>query len=113
MLTVALRSAVTSALGAPGQHGARRRQVSMIFLASVQDSLSVMFLIPMSEGLSLMVTGEGVGVGVGEGTTVVADSDEMEDAGTREPAMDDMTDVPLEGRTKAEEPHVAVRDEPC
>jgi hypothetical protein len=71
-----------------------------------------MFLIPMSEGLSLIVTGEGLGAGVGEGTTVVADSDDTEDAGTREPVMDDMTNVPLEGRTEAEEPRVAVRDEP-
>ena len=45
----------------------------MIFLASVQDSLSVMFLMPMLEGLSLIVTGEGMGAGVGEGATDVAD----------------------------------------
>ena len=83
----------------------------MNFLASVQDSLSVMFLMPMSEGLSLIVTREGVGAGVGEGATVVADSDELEDARTIEPAMDDMTNVPLEGRTKAKEPHLAVRDD--
>ena len=72
----------------------------------------MMFLIPMSEGLSLIVTGKGLGAGMGEGTTIVAESDEKEDAGTREPAMDDMTDVPLEGRTEAEEPRMAVRDEP-
>ena len=83
----------------------------MIFLASVQDSLSVMFLMPMSEGLSLIVTREGVGAGVGEGATVMADSDELEDARTIEPAMDDMTNVPLEGRTKAKEPRLAVRDD--
>ena len=56
-------------------------------------------------------TREGVGVGVGEGATVVADSDELEDARTIEPAMDDMTNVPLEGRTKAKEPRLAVRDD--
>ena len=84
----------------------------MIFLASVQDSLSVMFLMPMSEGLSLIVTGEGVGAGGGEGATVVADWDESEDAGTIEPAINDMTDVPLEGRTEDKEPRLAVRDEP-
>ncbi len=82
----------------------------MIFLASVQDSLTVMFLMPMSEGLSLIVTGRGVGAGGGEGATVVADWDESEDAGTIEPAIDDMTDVPLEGRTEDKEPWLAVRD---
>ena len=63
----------------------------MNFLASVQDSLSVMFLMPMSEGLFLIVIREGVGAGVGEGATIVADLDESEDAGTIEPVMDDMT----------------------
>ncbi len=84
----------------------------MIFLASVQDSLSVMFLMPMSEGLSLIVTGEGVGAGVGEGATVVTDLDESEDAGTIGPAMVDVTEVSLEGGTEAEEPRLAVSDEP-
>ncbi len=53
------------------------------------------------------------GSGWGGGATVVADWDESEDAGTIEPAIDDMTDVPLEGRTEDEEPRLTVRDEPC
>ena len=84
----------------------------MIFLASVQDSLSVMSLMPMSEGLSLIVNGERVGVGGEEGATVLADWNESEDARTIEPAINDMTNVPLEGRTKDKEPGLAVRDEP-
>ena len=84
----------------------------MILLASVQDSLSVMFLMPLSEGLSLIVTREGVGAGGGGVATVVADWDELEDAGTIEPTINDMTDVPLEERTEDKEPRLAVRDEP-
>ena len=67
----------------------------MIFLASVQESLSVISLMPMSEGLSLIVSGRGVGAEVGAGATVVADADESEDVGMMDPAMDDRTDVPL------------------
>jgi len=71
----------------------------------------------MSEGLSLIVTRGGVGADGGEWATVVADSDESEDAGTIEPAMDDMTDAPLEGWTEVEDLQWAVRgdvrDEPC
>ena len=84
----------------------------MIFLASFQESLSVIGLMPMSEGLSLMVSGRGVGAEVGAGTTVVADADESEDVETTDPAMDDRTDVPLEGCTVANDLRGVVRDEP-
>ena len=53
-----------------------------------------------------------MGTGGGEGAIVVANWDESEDVGTIEPGIDDMTNVPLEGRTKDEEPRSAVRDEP-
>ncbi len=42
----------------------------------------------------------------------MADWDESEDAGTIEPVINDMTDVPLEGRTEDKEPWLAVREEP-
>ena len=84
----------------------------MIFLASVQDSLSVMALIPISEGLSLIVTRDWGGTGGGEGATIVAESDDAEDAGIIEPAMDDMTDAPPEGWNECEEPRWDVREEP-
>ena len=84
----------------------------MIFLASVQDSLSVMFLIPISECLFLIVTRDWGGAGGGEGATIVAESDDEEDAGIIEPAMDDMTDAPLEGWNEGEDPRWAVREEP-
>ena len=58
----------------------------------------------------MIVTEEGVGAGGGEGATVVVDWDELEDAGTIEPAIDNMTNVPLEGRTEDEELRLAVRD---
>jgi hypothetical protein len=70
-----------------------------------------MALIPISEGLSLIVTRDWGGAGGGEGATVVAESDDAEDAGIIEPAMDDMTDAPLEGWND-EEPCWAVREEP-
>ncbi len=67
----------------------------------------------LRSGLSLIMTGEGVGVGGGGGATIMADWDKLEVAGTIEPGRDDMTDVPLEERTKDKEPRLAVRDEPC
>ena len=84
----------------------------MIFLTSVQESLSVIGLMPMLEGLSLMVSGRGVGAKVSAGATVVADADELEDVGTTDPAMDDRTDVPLKGCTVADDPRGVVRGEP-
>jgi len=54
MLAAALASVEMSSFDSPGQYGALRRWASIIFLASVQESLSVMFLIPRSEGLSLI-----------------------------------------------------------
>ena len=53
----------------PGQYGGRRSQASMIFLALIQESLSVISLRPKSDALSLMVTKAGGGAeGVGSGT---------------------------------------------
>ena len=49
---------------------------------------------------------------MGAGTTVVADADESEDVETTDPAMDDRTDVPLEGCTVANDLRGVVRDEP-
>ena len=62
-LAAALATVVMSSFDSPGQYGARRRRASMIFLASVQESLSVISLIPMSEGLSLMTASAGGVVG--------------------------------------------------
>ena len=86
----------------------------MIFLASVQDSLSVMSLMPISEGLSLINTIEWGVAGGGEEATYVAESDDSEDVGIIEPAMEDMTDMPLllGGWNKVEDPWVAVTEEP-
>jgi hypothetical protein len=67
---------------------------------------------PMSEGLSLMVSVRGVGAEVGAGATIAADADELEDVGTMDPAMDDRTDVPLEGGTVADDPWWVIRDKP-
>jgi len=61
----------------------------------------------------LIVTRDGDGAGGGEGAIVVAESDDAGDAGIIEPAMDDMTDAPLEGWNKVEDPRWAVREEPC
>jgi hypothetical protein len=59
----------------------------MIFLASVQESLSVMLLRPRSDGLSLMTVRAGVGVGVVT-TWEGGDSDELDVEGaTEEPAQ--------------------------
>ncbi len=52
----------------PGQYGGRRSRASMIFLASIHGSLSVISLRPRSKALSLMVMTAGDGVsGVGGG----------------------------------------------
>ena len=73
----------------------------MIFLASIQLSLLVMGLIPKSEGLSLMEVELGAGTGGGGRVT---DSDKSDDEGiTVEPAINDATDVPLEGQGVATE----------
>jgi hypothetical protein len=59
----------------------------MIFFASVQESLSVIFLIPMSEGLSLMTASAVVVVG-GVTAWEEGDLDELDDKGaTEEPAQ--------------------------
>ena len=59
----------------------------MIFLASVQESLSVMLLRPRSDGLSLMTVSAGVGVGVVT-TWEGGGSDELDVEGaTEEPAQ--------------------------
>ncbi len=64
----------------PGQYGGWRSWVSMIFLASIHESLSVISLRPRSKALSLMVmmAGDGVG-GVGGG----ADGSEEESPRTK------------------------------
>jgi hypothetical protein len=62
--------------------------------------------------LSLIVTRDWGGAGRGEGATVVADSNDAEDAGIIEPAMDDMTDALLEGWNEVEDSRRAVREEP-
>jgi hypothetical protein len=68
----------------------------MIFFVSVQLALSVMGLIPMSEGLSLIeISWAGVWscTKSGEG----ADLDESKDVGTMDLAMDEMMEAVLEG----------------
>jgi hypothetical protein len=42
--------------------------------------------------------------GAGATMTATTDSDESEDVGTTEPAIDDKTDVPLEGSMLADDP---------
>ena len=86
-LAAALATVVMSSFDSPGQYGARQRRASMIFLASVQESLSVIVLIPMSEGLSLMTTSAGAVVG-GLTAWEGGDLDELDDEGaTEEPAQ--------------------------
>ncbi len=63
-------SVVTSSFDSPGQWGAHHSLALIFFFAFVQLSVSVIGLMPMSDGLSLMVlerTG-GTLVGAGGGT---------------------------------------------
>ena len=77
-----------------------------------------MGLIPISEGLSLIDMGAGAGVVTGAGTgavggtsgkggfaawALVSESDELGDVGPVEPTMDNMAEIPLEGRRLANE----------
>ena len=58
----------------------------------------------------LMVTGRGVVAVFGGGAAILADSDESEDIGTKDPAMDNITDVLLEGSLVVDEPCLVMRD---
>ena len=57
-----------------------------------------------------MVTGRGVVAVFGGGAAVLADSDESEDIGTKDSAMDNKTDVLLEGSLVVDEPCLVMRD---
>jgi len=74
----------------------------------------VMFLMPISEGLSLINTIDWGVAGGGEEATFVAESDESEDAGITDPAMEDMTNTPLPlgGWSEVEDPWGDVTEEP-
>ncbi len=88
-LAAALSGVVMNFPSGPDQYGAWRRRASMTFRALIQDSLSLMGLMPKSEGLSLMVTSGVAGVAVAIGAGVV--SEELDEAGWREPAMEETT----------------------
>ena len=62
----------------------------MTFRAVIQDSLSMMGLMPKSEGLSLIVTAGVAGGAVTNGAGVVAE--ESDEAGWREPSTEETTD---------------------
>ena len=78
----------------------------MIFFASIQLSLPVTGLIPKSEGLSLMEVELGAGTrGGGQVTKPDASDDE---GNTVELAINDTTDVLLEGQGVAKERWVRI-----
>ena len=100
-LAAALASVVTNSFKLPGQYGARRSQALMIFFALIQLSLSVMGLIPKLEGLSLMEVEPGANArGGGRVTKLDESDDEGNIVGS---ALDDNTDMPLEGWEVTEE----------
>ena len=93
----------------------------MIFFASVQLSLSVMGLIPMSEGLSLMdVTATTGTAGCGTSGTVgrggiaemeggAEDAEESEEVGINEPAIEETTEALPDGSWVVEDEERWVR----